>query len=36
MPKSGAGVKSNAKAIKQAKELLQREGIFLPDEPLAS
>ena len=28
--------KQKAKAIKQAKKLLQREGILPPDEPLAS
>lgn len=28
--------KQKAKAIKQAKKLLQREGLFPPDEPLAS
>jgi hypothetical protein len=28
--------KQKAKAIKQAKKLLQWEGILLPDEPLAS
>ena len=28
--------KQMAKAIKQAKKLLQREGILPPDEPLAS
>ena len=27
--------KHKAKAIKQAKKLLQREGLFPPDEPLA-
>jgi hypothetical protein len=28
--------KQKAKAIKQAKKLLQREGLLPPDEPLAS
>ena len=28
--------KQKAKAIKQAKKLLQREGLLSPDEPLAS
>ena len=28
--------KQKEKAIRQAKKLLQREGIFPPDEPLAS
>lgn len=32
----GAYEKQKAKAIRQAKKLLQREGLLPPDEPLAS